>query len=314
MLENVPEGEAARIDRIVELTGMQMQRRYGAAGKPFLRGVHAKGHGCAAATLEVLPDLPEHLRRGLFATPGRKFEAVVRFSNADPLVRPDSTPGANGAPPSHGSRGMAIKVKGAEGPMLGPALYAAEQDFLMVNQPVFAFANVEDYEVLSRVLQEDNDDAKRFFVERLPPPGTTAPSPSQLRARETGLLVARVRSPGMTAVPPAFQVPPASPLENDYFGAAPFLFGPDQVMRYRARATLVPGAPPDVADPDYLRQALVKRLSDAAQGPVVFHFEAQIRPAASIDPEADIENASHGWAADVPFEPLAMLTIPPQEI
>ena len=73
---------------------------------------------------------------------------------------------------------------------MGSVHGAATQDFLMVNQPVFAFANVEDYEVLSRVLVDHHDDARPFFAERLPPAGTTNPTPSQLRAMETGGLVA----------------------------------------------------------------------------------------------------------------------------
>jgi len=33
----------------------------------------------------------------------------------------------------------------------------------MINQPVFAFANVEDYQALSQILVEDKDVPRRFF-------------------------------------------------------------------------------------------------------------------------------------------------------
>ena len=33
------------------------------------------------------------------------------------------------------------------------------QDFLMINQPVFAFANVEDYEALSQIIFDDKENA-----------------------------------------------------------------------------------------------------------------------------------------------------------
>ena len=313
MLENIPADEPRQIQHIVELTLKQLQMRY-PGDKPTLRAVHAKGHGCVTGNFEVLPGLAENLRRGVFAQPGKSYSALVRFSNADPLVRGDSTPGANSGPPSHGSRGMAIKLLEVEGPKLEPDHGAPTQDFLMVNQPVFAFANVEDYEVLSRVLVDHNDDPRPFFPERLPPPGTATPTPSQLRAMETAGVVVRVRSASVTASPAAFQIPPASPVDNDYFSAAPFLLGPDQVMRFRVHPTSRSADQPDDSDDNYLRNALVKRLRDKQAGDVVFYFEVQVRPADSIDPDVDIENASHAWPDTFPFEHVATLTIPLQEL
>lgn len=208
---------------------------------------------------------------------------------------------------------MAIKLLGVDGPLLGPAHGTPTQDFLLVNQPAFAFANVEDYEVLSRVLLEHKDVARPFFAERLPPAGTASPTPSQRRALETAGLVARIQSPSVTATPPAFQQPPASPVDNDYFSAAPFLLGPDQVMRFRVRPRTRSNDEPDVTDPDYLRTALVRRLRDKALGNVILDFEVQVRPATSIVPDVDIENASHEWPDSFPFVPVATLTIPLQE-
>lgn len=313
MLENIPVDEPQRIQNIVALTIKQLQLRY-PGDKRVLRGVHAKDHGCVTATFDVLPSISENLRQGVFVTPGKRFVALVRFSNAATLVTPDSTPGTGSGPPSHGSRGMAIKLMGVEGPTLGP-IYGpvATQDFLMVNQPAFAFANVEDYEVLSQVLVDHNDDPRPFFALRLPPPGTTTPTVSQRRALETAGIVARVRSSSMTAVPPAFQPPPSSPVDNDYFSAAPFLLGPDQVMHFRILPTTRSTAEPNVEDPNYLHTALVNRLQDKTSGDVVFHFEVQVRPADSINPDVDIENASHTWPETFPFVHVATLTIPLQE-
>ena len=312
MLENIPADEPQQIQHIVELMREQLQNRYPDEVR-VRRGVHAKGHGCVTATFEILPDIAANLRQGVFAQTGKTYSAFVRFSNADPsFVKPDSKPAVNGAPVEHGSRGMAIKLLGVEGNMLGAVHGAPTQDFLMVNQPVFAFANVEDYEVLSRVLVDNHDDAGPFFTERLAP---TAPPAAQLRAKETFEIVSRVRSPSTTATPPAFQIPPASPVDNDYFSASPFLLGPDQVMRFRVRPSCRSLDAPDVSDPDYLRTALVNRLADQDAGEVVFHFEIQARPASSIVPDNDIENASHDWpeTPDCQFEHVATLTIPIQE-
>ncbi len=310
MLENIPVDEAQQIRHIAELTIQQLQMRY-AGEKPVLRGVHTKSHGCVTATFTVLPDIAPNLRHGVFKTSGQQYSAHVRFSNASTLVTPDSKMAANGA--EHGSRGMAIKLLGVEGTSLGHVNGVLTQDFLMINQPAFAFANVEDYEVLSRVLVENNDDARPFFAERLPQAGGPTPTPSQLRAKETAELIARIRSASVAATPPAFQNPPASPVDNDYFSAAPFMLGPDQVMRFRVQARSPSTAEPDVSDPNYLRTALVRRLKDECLGDVVFDFEVQIRAACEIDPDRDIENASHQWPDNIPFTPVAKLIIPLQE-
>ncbi len=73
------------------------------------RGVHPKDHGCVKATFTVNPDIPQKYRAGVFATPGKKYPAWIRFSNATPFLAPDL--GKNGPD----SRGMAIKMIGVEG-------------------------------------------------------------------------------------------------------------------------------------------------------------------------------------------------------
>jgi len=309
-VENIPPEESPQIQHIVELTIRQLQMRYPGA-KPVLRGVHAKSHGCVTATFQVLPDLAQNLCHGVFAAPGRTYSSMIRFSNAATLVTPDSKQGDKGI--EHGSRGMAIKLLGVEGQSLGHVNGSLTQDFLLINQPVFAFANVEDYEVLSRVLVDHKDNALPFFAERLPKAGGPAPTASQLRAMTTAEIVGRIRAAGVSATPPAFQHPPASPVDNEYFGAAPFMLGSDQVMKFRVRPRNPSSAEPDVADPDYLRTALVHRLKDECSGSVIFDFEVQVRAAEKIDPDRDIENASQAWPDDIPFVPVATLTIPLQE-
>jgi hypothetical protein len=84
-------------------------------------------------------------------------------------------------------------------------------------------------------------------------------------------------------------------------------------MRFRVRPVSPSPDEPDVSDPQYLRTALIKRLRNTDAGDVVFQFEVQVRPADSIDPERDIENASEGWPDEFPYQPAATLTIPLQE-
>ncbi len=297
-LEIVPENEASQIEHIVELTAKQMQKRYVSPVKT-LRGVHPKDHGCVDASFQINADIAEELRIGLFGNVGAEFKAIIRFSNAATLVSPDSTE-ENGKP-IHGSRGMAIKVMGVPEPDCEGS--TVTQDFLMVNHPVFAFANVEDYEVLSQVILDDNESPNRFFAIQGSKQGDAA-----ARAAETLKIVGRIRSA-------SFQAPPSHPAQNRYFSGAPFAFGPNRVMKYSATPREKPTQLPDIVDRDYLRQNLLKRLDPVGSSePIVFDFSVQVREASSLNVQEDIENASHEWKeADFPFVNVATITIPLQD-
>ncbi len=106
------------------------------------------------ADFTVAEDLAEDLRVGLFATPGRTYEAWIRYSNAAVLREDDLKAGDPAKPDErkNGSRGMAIKVLDVDGEMLSEDDGRANQDFLMINTPEFAFANVRDYLRLNRIL------------------------------------------------------------------------------------------------------------------------------------------------------------------
>lgn len=311
MLEIISPKEHQQIQHIVELTIQQLQMRYGGGAK-VLRGVHPKSHGYVTGRFEILKTLPADLpAAGLFAVPGRVFENVdVRFSNAATLVRPDSAGGI------HGSRGMAIKLHDVDGPVIDSEPGGERsQDFLMINQPVFAFANVEDYEVLSRVLVDNKDEAGSFFAERLAVPPTSPTIPSEKRALQTAGNIKRIQAASVAAG--AFQEPPASPVDNDYFGAAPFLCGPDHVMRFKVTPVSRSVAVPNVADENYLRKSLKARLKPGhPEGEVRFEFKVWIRPASEIQPNVDTEDATLDWKGSedpAKYVTVAILTIPLQD-
>jgi hypothetical protein len=306
-LELVPPEEAKQIDNIVRLTVEQLKKRY-PGEKPVRRGVHPKDHGCVKARFTVSDPLAEDLRVGVFKRPGHQFDAWIRFSNADVRVRHDS-PATNGVV-GHGSRGMAVKLMGVDGSPLLATNGPVTQDFLMVNQPVFAFANVEDYEVLSQALVDDGDKPDRFFAR------VRQPDPVGQRARTTLGIVQRIQSTSVNTVPAAYQVPPVSPLDNRYFSAAPYLFGTDRAMKYAAKPVSPAAGDPDLADENYLRTALRKRLTAPGAKDVLFEFQAQVRSASSLAGkiETEIEDACVEWKeAEHPFVTLATIAIPPQD-
>ena len=316
-LELIPPEEAAQIADIVNLTIHQLKRRYEAPGgkPPVLRGVHAKDHGCVRAKFKVIKALPNHLRVGIFANPGQEYDAWIRFSNASVSVDQDSRD-VQGVR-VHGSRGMAVKVLGVTGSPLVPTDGPLTQDFLMINSPVFAFSNVEDYQALSQAIK-DADDPRPFFARM----GMAAPIST--RAQRTKGIFDQIQS---NTSPPGFQAPPASPVDNRYFSAAPFLFGDDRVMKYSARPIApVAGGPPDITDRDYLRKALQKRLTAPGAQGIVFDFQVQLRSANELAGKiaTEIEDACVEWPEledpksgklkpKYPFETVARITIPPQD-
>ncbi|MFO1002304.1 MAG: hypothetical protein U0936_18410 [Planctomycetaceae bacterium] len=98
------------------------------------------------------------------------------------------------------------------------------------------------------------DDPKGFFAERLAIPPTAPTNASEKRALQTLANIKRIRAANVAAG--MFQEPPASPVDNDYFGAAPFLCGPDHVMRFKVTPVSRSVAVPNVADDNYLRNPL----------------------------------------------------------
>ena len=296
-VEHVPDGEAEQIREIAQLMVRLMEHRYG-GGKPFLRGVHPKGHGCARAMFTVKSDLSADLRVGVFASPGVTYDAVVRFSNAAALVGPDVQDSVKDGVTTqqHGSRGMAVKVRGLAGISLASD-EPGTQDFLMVNSNVFPFANVADYLALMRAQFEYDDKVEPTFAKFAK---ELAASGGAVRAQRAGQISAGIQRTAMT-----------NPLSSTYFSAAPFLFGPDRVVKFAAMpASGTPEAPlPASLDKDYLRAALAERLRNEG---VSFDFAVQVRPPS---PEAHVEDVTVPWdPADVPFRSVATIAIPKQDI
>jgi hypothetical protein len=137
--ETLSEGEAERFERHAE-TIRELQRKQ-ARGGSTSRALHAKPNAGLEAELTVLPDLPEHARQGLFASPAT-YRAYVRFSNGAGKRQADRKPDV---------RGVAIKVVGVPGKKIIPGMEDKKtQDFLMIRTPSTPFANADDFVALLR--------------------------------------------------------------------------------------------------------------------------------------------------------------------
>ncbi|MGZ8165453.1 MAG: catalase family protein [Methylobacter sp.] len=305
-IEN-PELEAEQIRETTDLTVKLLDKRYPSPAE-ILRGVHAKSHGCVKAEFQINPDIDPELQVGLFAEPGKKFAAFIRFSNANVLVAPDIDKDGK-----HGSRGMAIKVLDVGGEILIDDNGARNQDFLMINQPVFAFANTEDYLRLNRILDQHDDKPAGFFAPlQLQNPDITEDEKRHIldymeaeniseddlgRMAETARIFKEIQS-----------TPVANALGVQYFSAAPFLFGPDRVMKFSAKPcaeippTEILGIPTD----NYLRDVLTETMNKNEA--IQFDFMIQVR---SDNRDLGIENASSLWDEDrYPFVKVAKIIIP----
>jgi hypothetical protein len=349
--ETIPANETAEIEKLSELTVRLQDKR--AEHDPsqegmVLRGVHPKSHGCVRADFKVDEDLDPGYRVGLFATPGRTFEAWIRYSNAA-VLREDDLKAADPAKPDerkNGSRGMALKVLDVEGEMLSEDEGRANQDFLMINTPEFAFADVREYVRLNRVLDlsEKGDMVDPFFLPLKlagllpldPKDGCKKPhkdleaADRQIMARFDDIfedfddidLANTCRT--LEVITHEIETRTVrDPLEVQYFGAAPFAFGPERAMKFSAAPceereqapfeNAVAGDP----SPDYLREALTETIK--GEDDVCFDFMILVRSADELkeDPglEHHVENATTTWPdEESSYEHVARITIPaPQD-
>jgi hypothetical protein len=239
--ENVLPDEDARFEGYAERLRALQDRA--PAGAPRLRALHAKGHLGLTAKLEILPDLPEHARQGLFAAPGN-YEALVRFSNGSGKRRGDKAGDV---------RGIAIKVLGVTGKkVLGDA---ATQDLLLIQSSATPFHTPDEFVA---------------FV-------FAAQSPALLLFRLLGALglgrglqVLKRLAASATTV--------GSLADLHFYSALPIRVGP-----YAARYALAPKHPASSSaagrGPDYLGEELASRVarSDLSYDLMLQFFEDEAR-------------------------------------
>ena len=274
----------AEILAIMASTGRSAFERHGHA----VRGAHAKSHGFLKGEL-IVPDLPEHLRQGLFANPAT-YPVMIRLSSAPGDIHSDAIP----AP-----RGMAIKVIGVEGERLLPDDPGHNQDFLLVNIPVLSFGTIEKYRQLIGLLEKN------------------AENPAFLQRALAG--AAR----GVEAVVEAVGIKPGATLrglarDNDhllgetYHSMAAIRFG-DYIAKISA-APLSPNVKAltgkDVGHMEYstMRDLVVTHFANEG---AEYQLRAQLCQGLDRMP---VEDAAVLWSEEQsPHQPIATLRIPTQD-
>ena len=271
--ERTQPNEDAHLDEIITTFTAQMRGLW----KPghFERGGNTKTHGVVRGLFSVRDDLPEHMRRGIFAEP-KEYRAWVRLSGPGPYVTPDID--------DVGFMSMSIKLLGVPGPKLLDDEHAT-MDMFGVSTPTFV---TPDTRTNARLQYWSLRNAQVFYF---------------LNFRDPHILDSIMQL--------LWTKTQTSPLESEYFSCVPYLLGDGQAMQYsfrsrletRTRVPRLPRRPPD----NYLRDAMVATL---AKQDVEFDILLQVQ----TDPfRMPIENNAVLWPTRLsPRVPAAVLHIPRQ--
>jgi len=280
--EQIPPGEAAMTQGIIQ-TAVRIVDQHREPTR-YLRDAHAKAHGCVKAEVSVLKDLDPALRQGVFAEPGKTWQAVMRLSNGNAYPQFDSIRDA---------RGMALKLLDVPGKqLLADQQTRAEQDFVMFSHPNFFVSDVAEY-AQNIGAQADGQKVLAFFP-------SLDPRSWQVRH----LFIA------LATLAPA----PASPTQTTYYSVSPYKFG---TANAKFRVAPDPqSCPPYTLPkqnrdlPNFLRTALNQQLS-TDRVPACFVLQIQRQDTQKFMP---IEDTSIEWKeSDAPFETVAKVRVAPQD-
>jgi hypothetical protein len=286
-IELTPPDEAQLTELIVASMG-RVNRKIFDQHRHAVRDAHAKSHGILKGELEVYPDMPQHLRQGIFATP-KRYPVIVRLSTAPGDLQSDRMPALYG---------MAIKVLGVIGNKLLSGDEGHNQDFLLVNHPVMPFGNVVSYWAFQQRMEklaESSSDVQPATTEK---PSDAAGMVDALEALPASLRAVAA-------------VPYSHILGATFHSMAALRFG-----SYVAKLSVTPlsssvrsltGSP--VPDGDSAVRDLVVDFfrKDSAE----YELRAQLLTDLRQMP---IEDASVLWPEDLsPHQPIAKLTFPAQD-
>lgn len=242
----------------------------------YERAGNTKTHGILRGEVIIQGDLPDHLRRGIFAAP-RRYPAWVRFSGPGPHVEPDID--------DVGFVSISVKLMGVAGPkLLDDEKHT--QDLLGICTPTFVTPDTRANAKL-QIWSKRHMPIWYFLDPR---------SPHLLDFLMQGW----------------WNETQTNPLGAYYYSCVPYLLGEGQAMQYwfRPRSKVhrkiprLPLRPPD----NYLRDNMAKTLR---QQDVEFDIMVQVQ----TDPfRMPIENAAVRWPEKLsPSVPAATLRIPKQE-
>ena len=266
--------EEAFLDSIISSFEKQMRGLWKPGG--FERGGNTKTHGIVRGEFIVHDNLPEKLRRGIYAQ-ANTYRAWVRFSGPGPYITPDID--------DVGFMSISIKLMGVPGPKL-----MDEEKFTLdmfgVSTPTFV---TPDTKANAQLQIESLKNAQMFYF---------------LNFQRPHILDMIMQSLWIKTQ--------SSPFEAPYFSCVPYLLGEGQAIQYsvwpkskeRTPIPRLPFRPPD----DYLRDAMISALD---RGDVEFDIRLQLQTDPQLMP---IENNAVLWPERLsPRISVATLRLPRQK-
>ncbi len=243
------EGEiaAAITEKMKEFT----EREY--KGRVAERAGNTKTYGVVRAEFQVLADVPEAFKKGMFAEP-KSYPAWIRFAGPGPLSPPDVA--------DAGILSIGVKVMGVAGDkLLDDEKWTV--DFSGISCPTFTTPNTKE----NLKLQSE-------IYARTPVFYFLKPFDSHLLDMAMQGLYARMNR---------------SPLEVRYWSCVPYLCGEGLAVKYSVtptsgHKTKIPWNPPD----NWLRQSLAMRLA-SEDVELDFQIQAQTDPRRMPIEDASIE-------------------------
>jgi hypothetical protein len=218
-------------DRLFALFGREIQaiqtRTARNDGMAIARGFHIQTHAVMTATFEVLDDLPDFCRQGVFAEPGT-YQAWVRFSNLHPLRRPDV---------AADFRAMAVKVLDVPGTPLTPGENSL--DLMGLSRPIQPARDIHQFRSF---VTHSFEKSPVVFAYKLR---------KDIGFREAARML-RWMSKNL-------KHPPASLATQNYWSTIPIKFG-DYAVKYRFVPNNGEDGNPDTEPERYLRSELVDRM------------------------------------------------------
>jgi len=273
--ERLLPGEEAYLDSIVDSFEKQMRLLW----KPglFERGGNTKTHGIVRGEFIVHDHLAGEFRHGIYAAPGRKYPAWVRFSGPGPYITPDID--------DIGFMSIGIKLMGVPGKKLMDE-EKFTQDMFGVSTPTFV---TPDTKANAQLQIQSFKNAQIFYFVNL---------------HQSHVLDFIMQG--------LWTKTQSSPFEAPYFSCVPYLLGEGQAMQYSVwpkskRRTPIPRLPLRPPD-DYLRNAMAATLAKEA---VDFDIRLQLQ----TDPyRMPIENNAALWPVKLsPRVSVATLHLPTQK-
>lgn len=272
--ERLFDNEEESLNAIIAEMAEQMRGHF----KPgqFERGGNTKTHGLVKATVTVRDDLPEHMRKGIFAQQ-RSYPAYVRFAGPGPDVPADIE--------DVGFTSMSLKIMDVPGEKLMDD-EKFTQDFPAICTPTFVTRNTRDN---ARLQYWSTRDMPLYYF---------------LDPRDSHILDFIMQS--------LWNETQYNPLGQRHYSCVPYLLGEGQAMLYSYAPKTevykdIPGLPFGKVPFNYLRDNMVKTLNEKD---VEFDFLVQVQTDSHRMP---IENAGVRWPEKLsPFIPAATIHIPKQ--